>query len=1287
MTTDTDDASHLPAVWGDVFEVAVKRGFLAELLDRGLVDARTPGLAEWSDGSVAGIRRTVREQYPTAAGNVLSRASKYTGHLLAVGGFLGRTVARAWADKRVDDGSAIEAVWCPLSLPDRLSGETGSDGRDLLAEFAAVTGLEAPNAEMAKAGGAARADFLIVGRTRKGKRFLLCVEFSHHAPEDPGDMGRGDAHLAEVRGFVGRLESRGVFSRLSADVTDGGFELNRRVVSHLPALTTSDKPLYKLMQGASYACGFVDAAGHAEPIDVDVAAVTPAGVESASGTFASEAGDLRADLLRELGRAYRNHRQTTEREKSRAELHEEARLLFRQVARGLPAALAREFRENLENPPIGGGFTFRATEALSYFRNPSTLLPREDALDMIVGNEAVGDLLGGAPRERVGAFLASGDPTLRDVHAAAIRAAVDALPVGEMRCLSLGGHPGVGKTTALVEQLRAMAAETGGGFLCLYASPRIVINSDVTSKFSRRDGEPTGVFSLTSNASLIRGAYDRAVANGERPARQGFGAVVHDGLTDFRPPASGIKFLTPDDAETIEAEHGSRGLRRERDDLHNYTLASEGFSGVLRTLARAARASSGADPAPDKVVLTAAIQGYRELEGKKNTIDGLDELFAHAPSKPKGIRERREMAKRTPTIVVMVDELAGDSAGVAMIHALADWLRRQFIHPFEDAGETPPFRIMMILSDASLGNPDVMESFLAHQEGSPEKVLLSGSSGPRAFDLESRPLKVGARMTPTLHVMADAYPANNLDLEYCISLSTIERRLTDSGEPEPVKKAIEREAGDAMMDVAIEEIGRACNDLGPDEQVVFFAQDKGFLSDLRKQLTAGDDGKPRVPGLGGDDVAILDSATYPKDRKQLVEPETRDRKRVFLMTSSGARGVSFPLATRIVAFVPRFAVETGLMEIAQLIFRGRGGTTLDGRKIDGDKLDRRLSLVLTDFVLRTPSETDAEIDRRWIRQAIDLTCFSVLLRSTIMTRISGDADVPSRRLAVVPVGRTGADEMEETVAGAVRELHEECRAVRNRAGDALSGTLTRIMEVTERLFSGYTLAARLKNRGGGSVGEPSALDRALMETSADSAPLLGRDVARPPGRAVAFGPLLMEPLDHAETREVMHFETWRERHRRDLENMRGLLDAVTNEAAAPDRLRGAARDVRRMLGYDDDALRVAHDVGKGLNASNLWLAVPADHRRFTRPTRTDLAEGRDRRLEDPLDWMSALVRSASTTQTGLDFGPILPTYESMPFLAFLATTDPTDTARLFDARYFLASKEFNLLNAIVLGGE
>jgi len=57
-------------------------------------------------------------------------------------------------------------------------------------------------------------------------------------------------------------------------------------------------------------------------------------------------------------------------------------------------------------------------------------------------------------------------------------------------------------------------------------------------------------------------------------------------------------------------------------------------------------------------------------------------------------------------------------------------------------------------------------------------------------------------------------------------------------------------------------------------------------------------------------------------------PETevgfRDAVRVFLMTSSGARGMSFPKTDWIIAAVPRFDIEAALMEIAQLIYRGRG---------------------------------------------------------------------------------------------------------------------------------------------------------------------------------------------------------------------------------------------------------------------------------------------------------------------------------------------------------------------------
>ncbi len=55
-------------------------------------------------------------------------------------------------------------------------------------------------------------------------------------------------------------------------------------------------------------------------------------------------------------------------------------------------------------------------------------------------------------------------------------------------------------------------------------------------------------------------------------------------------------------------------------------------------------------------------------------------------------------------------------------------------------------------------------------------------------------------------------------------------------------------------------------------------------------------------------VQILDASVPGYKRKKLIEPATRDSVKVFLMTSSGARGVSFPKTDWIIAAVPRFNV-------------------------------------------------------------------------------------------------------------------------------------------------------------------------------------------------------------------------------------------------------------------------------------------------------------------------------------------------------------------------------------------
>ena len=101
--------------------------------------------------------------------------------------------------------------------------------------------------------------------------------------------------------------------------------------------------------------------------------------------------------------------------------------------------------------------------------------------------------------------MAAGDgvTTLRDVHAVAIRQAILAAGTGHITVIGAEGFPGIGKTTAVMSALKAL----DGGFLWLYASPRLVINGKVTREMAHLpDGSLSGILTLATNAKLISGA-------------------------------------------------------------------------------------------------------------------------------------------------------------------------------------------------------------------------------------------------------------------------------------------------------------------------------------------------------------------------------------------------------------------------------------------------------------------------------------------------------------------------------------------------------------------------------------------------------------------------------------------------------------------------------------------------------------------------------------------------------------------------------------------------------------
>lgn len=1286
----------LLALIGDLFEVAVKRGVLAFLLHSQLLSPEHPALAPFLKLRVSDLHEHLSQQLDALDDNLLSRIRTFCDHLLLSGYGLGWTCLREYLRRRPGTRAqplALEALYCPLSLRDRAHGtfDAEEDEAQTLAAFWSAFSLPAPADQACLDKGApARADFLLLLRARPDEVDLLCLEFSLNVPAALSDFTSESDQLDELERYVRLVEGRGVFSRISAEVSGERFALSQGLISHLGAFTSRDKPLYKLCQGCSYLTRLVpllrQRGSVAKPVRAQVLAITAAGLEGVSGAFLPSGDDPGACLMNTLGHAYR--RAPHPREGDDDAFQRELRAVFTHLLRSLPAVLRQGLGPLLQDPPVGGPLQARLSEPVADFLNPNQPVPLAQGLAWLGEEAPVAAFLRAPPREVIAATLRSlghqgQEPlTLRALHEAAVVAGLRAIPSGKLHALGLEGHPGIGKTTAVIRHLNRHE----GGFLFTYISPRVVINADVTDKLASKEGQPSGVLTLTSNSILIGGArrwYEAQAAERGAPPRQVDSAVVAEGVAGLRRPGGNILFLTAEEARDVDENHGGGVLRKTEVDERTSLIEDVRSPGVLRTLATAARAALRENEAVQRLVLTAAIQGYRERGDAGSTVKALGNLFHSAPDTPRGVAERAALARRVPLILFMVDELAGDGAGTPLVHALAAWLHQHFIDPFCDEPGGSPFTVILLIADASLGNEVVLHRFLEHP-AAPDKVLVSESGGPRPFRLAAGPLRLGGRVTPTLHVMADSFPAAALTIDYSVRLMPLTRPRAPVGEALSPRQIVREQAGELLLQSAFDEILRAAQDT--EDQIIFFNQDKRFLGELQQRLRQSEE--LRALSIGPDDIVQIHSSIHPAERRRLVQPETRDRKRVFLMTSSGARGVSFPRATHIIAFVPRFSIESGLMEIAQLVYRGRGSfrDPRTGAERSGDALERRLVMVINDFYLPESEreEASAPDPRRWVRQATDLISLLVLLRATLFTRIRGDAAVPGQRLAVVPVGRVGVDDMGQTMSQHVRDFLKEADVFLAGEDDRERAPL--IVLARDRvaaLFEALSWVGRGTAPGRRSLTDEDTLVRLSRQITAAPLPLL-RPTALPllPETTYAIGPLWLEDWRDLRTEESFTFEVWDPKVESSYRRLVGQLREIEQDRALPAALRRPARALHGILVREREAQKRQHDAQKLVGKRAVWVALPIDYPRFCASAETPEPEPRARRtLDDPASWLHALERALGSAASATL--PILPRFTSKPFLALVALGDPTDLERALDPRYFMASTELNLLNTLL----
>ena len=1282
---------HQQAVlWGQAYEILAKRGAIDYLVERQMIDIESPWLQAWRTHTLPNVSAAISAALGLVDPDAPDRVTAAVEHMALTTLGAGHTLMRHYLGAIrstikpfIAEKLTVKALWCPLTMPTLSHPEPYEARREkLIQDFAATFGLRGvPDPQWTDKGRPANADFMLWLEYDRKQTFLLVQEYSYDSPGDLVDFRNTERHLDELKRFRRSIDARSVFARVAAEVEHEHFELADDMWHYLLAFLSEDKPIYKLCQASSYATSMAKVlqsrAGVTGVIKACALAITPNGIDSLSAHIGEDNKDPRYKLMQQLADAYQKAKKVPDDNK------DALTNLVEKVFNGTVAKLPKKLREHMKiirdsMPEPGQDYEFSFIEQTTDFYNPDDTFSLEEAAKLLPSFPEINDYFGGDAKAIISQEMSAclhrqGKLTLRDIHAAAIVSGLKHAQPGKLNLIALEGNPGIGKTTAVRQHLSSQAS----GYLFLYLSPRVVINRDVASSMAMADGQPSGILTLTTNAQLIDTVanwYKKLVDEGKAPPKRIEGAVVAEGVPNLVIPEGSILVITPEQEREVEDNHTAIKFRKKAVSEYEDHIQDRTRLGVMKTLSLTARDLIALNPAVNRLALTMALQGFKERADCKTTVSSLSDLFVNRWDTIAGVKERKNLARTIPTIVVMVDELAGDGAGAPFVHAIAQWLQQEFLDPFVD--EPSPFTVILIAADASLGNEVVFDRYLNAGERTPDKVLVSRSRGKIPFDLAVNKVVLNSQKSQALHVMTNSFPANQLTLQYLVRLKNIRLELINkgryAGKMQTPRMAIMQQAFQELCNGACTEIRKALDSQA--SQIIYFAQNKRALREIRGALI-----KSNI--LSEDEVQILDSSVPGYERKRLVSPSVRDEVRVFLMTSSGARGVSFPKADWIIASFPRFSIETQLMEIAQLIYRGRGKRKDEyGNEINGDVMPRTLVFTIDDFIV---SERAVD-ERQWLTNSLNLMTLLVMLRSTVFTRITGDAGL-MQPLALVPVGATKIEEVVNTMSQYINAFMGEAEVfIGGRGSTELKGLVKLALENVRAIF-GKTefegIGSRERNtQSYVSVDVADRIQRVakskgigpLIQCRTNNSSLLLPHTS-------FFGPVVIENwAEFKKNREILIFEEHNSEIILATQLLKEQLYRIKQNKSLPASLRNPAEAILQILHREEHDEANEFKTIKDLRSPNTWIAVPAEYQLWS--AKKQSGESIWLSIDEAQDWHEQL---AATLGTGKPI-PALATYESFPWIAAIGDLNPLNLDLVFDDRYFMASNELNLLNTLLL---
>lgn len=341
--------------------------------------------------------------------------------------------------------------------------------------------------------------------------------------------------------------------------------------------------------------------------------MTPNGLESLAARFLAAPGaDPRRQLMEQMGKAYRETRKLLDGDEDGLTAQVES--VFTNVVRRLPPELKKGMKSLRAMPAPGEDYIFAFEEKVPEFANPADEYNLAVARTMVDDNESLTAFFGQPAPDVLAPLMDErakhGKVSLRDIHASAIVAGLHRSAKGQVSVIALEGNPGIGKTTAV----RRYLEQKPEGYLFLYVSPRVVINRDVTESLARKDGRLSGILTVTTNAALIASAprwYLNEVKKGRAKHKHVDGAVVVDGIEHLNKPDSSVLVISPEQEREIDSAHAGSRIAKTTISENEDIVEERSLVGVLAGMSQTTRELLALNPDVNRVVLTAALQGFR----------------------------------------------------------------------------------------------------------------------------------------------------------------------------------------------------------------------------------------------------------------------------------------------------------------------------------------------------------------------------------------------------------------------------------------------------------------------------------------------------------------------------------------------------------------------------------------------------------------------------------------------------------------------------------------------------